>query len=97
MVVPLRASHRRDEDQDGRLLRTISSRLGGQLTATQTRPRVVVDMREFRSALPSMLYAAGMDVVPATLTVGDYVLAPELCVERKSLTDLVQSFASGRL
>lgn len=31
------------------------------------------------------------------LQVGDYILAPELCVERKSLPDLKQSLASGRL
>ncbi len=29
--------------------------------------------------------------------VGDYVLSPEMCVERKSLSDLRQSFLSGRL
>ena len=29
--------------------------------------------------------------------VGDYVLSPEICVERKSLSDLRQSFISGRL
>lgn len=29
--------------------------------------------------------------------VGDYILSPEVCVERKSLADLRQSFASGRL
>lgn len=28
---------------------------------------------------------------------GDYILAPEMCVERKSLSDLRQSLASGRL
>ena len=28
---------------------------------------------------------------------GDYILSPELCVERKSLPDLRQSFMSGRL
>ena len=28
---------------------------------------------------------------------GDYILSPEVCVERKSLADLRQSFASGRL
>jgi hypothetical protein len=36
-------------------------------------------------------------VIPRTLTVGDYVLAPEICVERKGISDLFQSFASGRL
>jgi DNA excision repair protein ERCC-4 len=54
-------------------------------------------MREFRSTLPSLLHAAHLLVVPATLTVGDYVLTPDICVERKSLSDLVSSFNSGRL
>jgi DNA excision repair protein ERCC-4 len=38
-----------------------------------------------------------MIIVPATLTVGDYILTPEICVERKSIPDLVSSFNSGRL
>jgi DNA excision repair protein ERCC-4 len=29
--------------------------------------------------------------------VGDYILSPNICVERKSLSDLLGSFASGRL
>ncbi len=35
--------------------------------------------------------------MPITLEVGDYVLSPELCVERKSISDLRGSLASGRL
>jgi DNA excision repair protein ERCC-4 len=31
------------------------------------------------------------------LQVGDYILSPEMCVERKTLSDLRQSFISGRL
>lgn len=54
-------------------------------------------MREFRSTLPSLLHASKMIIVPATLTVGDYILTPEICVERKSIPDLVLSFNSGRL
>ena len=38
-----------------------------------------------------------MCIVPATLTVGDYILTPDICVERKSIPDLVLSFNSGRL
>lgn len=59
--------------------------------------QVVVDMREFRSTLPSLLHASHLLVIPATLTVGDYILTPEICVERKSLSDLISSFNSGRL
>ena len=31
------------------------------------------------------------------LQVGDYILSPDICIERKSLSDLRQSFISGRL
>jgi len=58
---------------------------------------VVVDVREFRSALPSILHQGGMRLAPATLTVGDFVLSNVHCVERKSISDLYGSFASGRL
>lgn len=58
---------------------------------------VVVDVREFRSALPCMLHQARFRIAPLTLEVGDYVLSPTVCVERKSVSDLFSSFSSGRL
>ncbi|KAG8694657.1 hypothetical protein FRC09_009707 [Ceratobasidium sp. 395] len=81
------------------VIRTISSRIagGGIREVNSEPPRVVVDMREFRSTLPSILHLAQIQVVPATLTVGDYVLTPEIVVERKSVPDLISSFNSGRL
>ena len=36
-------------------------------------------------------------MTPVTLLVGDYILSPEICVERKSVPDLIGSMASGRL
>lgn len=75
---------------------TVGRGLGG-VAVQRTGQRVVVDMREFRSKLPSMLHLSGIEVVPVTLEVGDYVLSPDICVERKSLSDLIGSFASGRL
>lgn len=62
-----------------------------------TCPTVVVDMREFGSQLPSVLHKKGVRLVPVTLEVGDYILSPEICVERKSIPDLHQSLSSGRL
>lgn len=62
------------------------------------RPYVVVDTREFNGALvPSKLWCEGFDVVPLTLEIGDYVLSDEVCVERKTVADLISSFADGRL
>lgn len=59
--------------------------------------KVVVDVREFRSTLPSILYSTQFQIIPRTINVGDFVLSPEICVERKGISDLHQSFASGRL
>jgi len=38
-----------------------------------------------------------MVVVPCQLTVGDYVLTPDIVVERKSVRDLISSLRNGRL
>jgi DNA excision repair protein ERCC-4 len=59
--------------------------------------KVIVDVREFRSSLPSVLDARNFKIIPCTLNVGDYILSPTMCVERKSIPDLISSFTSGRL
>lgn len=59
--------------------------------------RVVVDTREFASSLPNLLYRVGIKVIPCMITVGDYILSPKICVERKAIPDLIASFKSGRL
>ncbi|KAJ1813315.1 DNA repair protein RAD16, partial [Coemansia sp. RSA 2675] len=55
-------------------------------------PTIVVDVREFYSPLPSLLHAAGFNVVLRTIAVGDYILHDHLC-----LPDLIQSLRSGQL
>ncbi|KAL8773519.1 MAG: hypothetical protein Q9209_001623 [Squamulea sp. 1 TL-2023] len=86
-------------DPQEQFLRTVNTRIagGGRLAATAEPPRVVVDVREFRSSLPSLLHGRSMIVVPCMLTVGDYVLTPTICIERKSVRDLISSFKNGRL
>ena len=86
-------------DPQESFLRTVNTRIagGGRLAATSEPPRIVVDVREFRSSLPSLIHGRSNIVVPCTLTVGDYVLTPDICIERKSIKDLVSSFKSGRL
>ncbi|XP_075420387.1 DNA repair endonuclease XPF [Tenrec ecaudatus] len=69
---------------------------GGQEESSPQRS-IVVDMREFRSELPSLLHRRGIDIEPVTLEVGDYILTPEMCVERKSISDLIGSLNNGRL
>jgi DNA excision repair protein ERCC-4 len=60
---------------------------------------IVVDTREFMGApLPNMLHLRGpFEIIPLMLEVGDYILTPHICVERKSYSDLVQSLQEGRL
>ena len=86
-------------DPQEQFLRTVNTRIagGGRLAATAEPPRIVVDVREFRSSLPSLLHGRSNVVVPCLLTVGDYVLTPHICVERKSVRDLISSFKNGRL
>lgn len=60
---------------------------------------VIVDSREFSCMTPVYLHEKGFWLIPMVLTVGDYVLSDDICVERKSVTtnDLFESFRSGRL
>lgn len=44
-----------------------------------------------------MLHKKGFQIEPVTLEVGDYVLTPNHCVERKSINDLIESLSNGRL
>lgn len=86
-------------DPEEKFLRTVNTRIagGGRLAATAAPPTVVVDVREFRSALPSLLHGRSMVVLPCQITVGDYILSPDICVERKSVRDLMSSLKNGRL
>ncbi|KAI6228275.1 ERCC4 domain-containing protein [Aphelenchoides besseyi] len=63
----------------------------------ELQPMVIIDVREFNSELPTVIYKRGIDLQPATLEVGDYVLSPSVCVERKALDDLAQSLVNGRV
>lgn len=99
MAVTLTLDGKGPDDPQEQFLRTVNTRIagGGRLYATAEPPRVVVDVREFRSSLPSLLHGRSMAVIPCMLTVGDYVLSPTICIERKSVRDLFSSFKNGRL
>jgi DNA excision repair protein ERCC-4 len=59
--------------------------------------RIVVDEREKKSGIPELLRATGINIEIKTLPIGDYIVAPETVVERKSIHDLVSSIFDGRL
>ena len=60
-------------------------------------PRVVVDNRERQSGVPDKLSKLNVRVYFSTLPVADYVVSPEVAVERKSIGDFVSSIYDGRL
>lgn len=72
---------------------------GLNMTETEDRDILVVDTREFSCTTPIFLHEQGFWLVPMMLTVGDYILSDQICVERKAVNtnDLFESFKSGRL
>ena len=88
-LAPLRAA------RDAAALDT--RRRGGNALSAPSTPRLAVDVREFMSSLPSILHQSGFKLMPATIEVGDYVLSPDVCVERKAIPDAIGSLQSGRL
>jgi len=59
--------------------------------------RIVVDEREKKSGIPGILKEIGINLEKKTLPIGDYIVAPETVVERKTISDLVSSVFDGRL
>lgn len=59
--------------------------------------RIVADERERGSGVLEALASLGVLVEVERLEVGDYLLSPEVGVERKALRDLVVSIYDGRL
>lgn len=64
---------------------------------TYTQDVVVVDTREFNASLPGLLFRYGIRIVPCMLSVGDYIISPDICIERKSVSDLIGSLQNNRL
>jgi len=56
-----------------------------------------VDEREKKSGIPDLLKEIGINLEIKTLPVGDYIVAPETVVERKTISDLISSIFDGRL
>ena len=59
-------------------------------------PRIVCDVHEIRSGVPTDLARLGAEVEIRSLTRGDYVVAVDAIVERKTIADLHSSIVKGR-
>jgi ERCC4-type nuclease len=59
-------------------------------------PRIVCDVHEARSAVPVLLAGLGVEVEIRALERGDYLVAVNALVERKTIPDLHSSIVKGR-
>lgn len=59
--------------------------------------RIVVDHREARNHVFHSLKRMDTDIVKQQLTTGDYVCSERVCVERKTVSDFIQSIIDGRV
>ena len=59
--------------------------------------RIVADERERKCGIPDLLKKVGLALEIKTLPVGDYIVASETIVERKSISDFAASVFDGRL
>ena len=59
--------------------------------------RMIIDEREKKSGIPDLLRAVGVNIELKNLLIGDYIVAPEIIVERKSIQDFISSVFDGRL
>jgi DNA excision repair protein ERCC-4 len=59
--------------------------------------RIVIDEREKGSRIPELLSNLGASIEFSLLTVGDYIVSPQTAIERKTISDLINSIYDGRL
>lgn len=59
--------------------------------------RMVIDEREKKSGIPDLLREIGIKTEMTNLPIGDYIVASETVVERKSIHDFITSVFDGRL
>jgi len=71
--------------------------MAGAQRAGAAAVRIIADERERKSGIPALLSSLGARAELSTLVTGDYIVAAETGVERKSIRDLVSSVFDGRL
>jgi len=59
--------------------------------------KIIVDNREFNSLVVRELVQRKIIVEPQQLPIGDYIISERICIERKLVSDFLQSLIDGRL
>ncbi|MDD3263913.1 MAG: ERCC4 domain-containing protein [Candidatus Nanoarchaeia archaeon] len=59
--------------------------------------KIIVDQREKNSNITKLLASFTKDIELKTLEIGDYILSNDVCIERKSVIDFVNSLIDSRL
>lgn len=58
---------------------------------------IIVDSREFKSKVVKYLFEEDIDMQSVQLLVGDYLIGENICIERKSVKDFVDSLIDKRI
>lgn len=66
-------------------------------TGSQEKIKIVADSREVATGIPAALRQKGCDVKILHLHVADYILSPNLAIERKTTADFIHSILDKRL
>ena len=74
MVIPIDQDGRIVPDQEDLFWQDFDTRIAR--ANENALPHVIIDLREFRSSLPGLLYSRRIQLKPCTLEVGDYVITP---------------------
>lgn len=63
-------------------LHPLEERLANEIT-----PKIIVDMREFRSDLPCLIHKRGLEIVPVTIAVTSILFNSKKCSFKFLITD----------
>lgn len=76
---------------------SVSARMSLHRSAIDCVVKILVDVEEQRSPVPSCLEALGVTAESARLPAGDYLLSKDVAIERKTVRDLHRSLVNGML
>ncbi|MEM4206900.1 MAG: ERCC4 domain-containing protein, partial [Nitrososphaerota archaeon] len=68
-----------------------------QNNISETCFKLIVDHRELSSPIPRLLSEMGVEIIPEQLPAGDYMVSENVSIERKTVSDFLQSLIDKRL
>lgn len=77
--------------------RILVDKMGQKTLTSNGKIEVIVDNRELRGKIGRELFKLDIEVVPKQLEIADFLISNEVAIERKSVSDFVNSIIDKRL